>query len=353
MLLSIIIPVYNSEKYILRCLNSIFLSVGLNEDEYEVICVNDGSTDSSLDILKGIKNCHENLMIINEKNQGAFLSRQKGIENASGEWIGFVDSDDEIINGMYDKMLKKAKCYSDIDLVVCAFEKVDSKTEKTIAVQMDDYGDLVIDFVDDSEELGMMAAVNPAYWNKIYKKELVDKCIKLDYSPKIMEDYIFWGSIIPFARKAAFIKEPLYRYYDNCGSASKTVGETELAEARKALYDLNSFLCQNKAYICSIYKMGLIEASAVLHLGVAFSINYNNYKKNETVTLVWNKTIGYLEEIFVTWKNNCFLKLPYVSRHMQLFKMYVACSLYKMRIWPVVLKVYFWVCKMSGQDMKW
>lgn len=93
MKLSIVIPVYNSEEYLRDCLNSVFDQC-LPPDEYEVICVNDGSTDSSLEILRRYSEKHSNLKIISQKNAGQGAARNAGADAARGKYLWFVDSDD-------------------------------------------------------------------------------------------------------------------------------------------------------------------------------------------------------------------------------------------------------------------
>jgi len=102
--LSIIIPVYNVEKYVHRCLYSIYDQV-VEKNLFEVIVVNDESTDNSMRIVKEIKNHHENLTIINQNNKGLSSARNTGINNAKGKYIWFVDSDDYIVPGCLKKMI--------------------------------------------------------------------------------------------------------------------------------------------------------------------------------------------------------------------------------------------------------
>lgn len=351
--LSIIIPVHNSEKYIKRCMDSILRSVKLSEDEFEIICVNDGSTDSSRELLAAYGLEYKNVKIIDEENQGAFLSRQKGVEVAQGEWIGFVDSDDEIKAGMYDLMLRTVDASSKIDVVVCAFEKVDLRSGKHISNQMCGYGNRVVDCVKNPKILGLLAGVNPAYWNKLFRKNLLKKSIKLNYSPKIMEDYIFWASIFTMARKVAFIKEPLYRYYENDGSATKLIGKKDLLEAEKALHDLNIFLEKNGAYKKSNERQQLVEATAVLHLGIAFCINYNDFEMGESNMSVWEETNRFLGIEFPKWRQNKYMTLSYVCRHPELGKLYVAFCLYKTRLWLLGIRMYQLICRWTGMNLKW
>lgn len=87
---SIIIPVYNTEKYLSRCLNSL---VKQTLHDIEIICINDGSEDNSLSILENYASSDERIVLISQKNQGQSVARNRGIEIARGKYIGFVDSD--------------------------------------------------------------------------------------------------------------------------------------------------------------------------------------------------------------------------------------------------------------------
>lgn len=94
-LLSIIIPVYNVEKYVATCLDSV-LEQDIGHDEYEIICINDGSTDGSLQILQEYAEKYNNIVVIDKPNEGVSATRNLGIEKAQGEYIWFIDADDWI-----------------------------------------------------------------------------------------------------------------------------------------------------------------------------------------------------------------------------------------------------------------
>lgn len=107
MLLSFIIPVYNTEDYITECLNSL-LNQNIPTNEYEIICINDGSKDSSLDILNKHALSHSNIYVIDQQNSGVSVARNVGLEHANGDYIWFIDSDDLI----------KENCLQDIKTII-------------------------------------------------------------------------------------------------------------------------------------------------------------------------------------------------------------------------------------------
>lgn len=94
--LSIIVPVFNVEKYIRTCIESIFLQ-GLNETFFEVIIVNDGSTDKSMEVIADIIKQHSNIVVINQENQGLSVARNNGTATAKGEYVLILNSDDMLI----------------------------------------------------------------------------------------------------------------------------------------------------------------------------------------------------------------------------------------------------------------
>lgn len=122
--LSYILPIYNVEQYVAQCLDSIF-SQDLPEDDYEVICVNDCSTDGSLKILKQYQSVHPHMQILTfEQNRGLSAARNEGIRIARGKYIWFVDSDDFIGTNVTSQLLQKAEA-DDLEVLLfnyCDFE---------------------------------------------------------------------------------------------------------------------------------------------------------------------------------------------------------------------------------------
>jgi glycosyltransferase involved in cell wall biosynthesis len=110
---SVAIPVYNMEKYLRQCLDSV---IGQTLRDIEIICINNGSTDGSLAILEEYVKKDSWVVVINQKNQGAWLAKNKGIEVAKGEYIHFMDSDGYLVDGAYEKFYSVAK-NNDLDIV--------------------------------------------------------------------------------------------------------------------------------------------------------------------------------------------------------------------------------------------
>lgn len=117
--LSIIIPVYNVEKYICTCLNSLY-SQGLDDDCFEVIIVNDGTKDKSIDIIQDVIYQHKNISVIEQGNQGSWVARNTGMAKVSGTYVLFVDPDDLLIDNSLKPLLEKA-LETNVDILVADY----------------------------------------------------------------------------------------------------------------------------------------------------------------------------------------------------------------------------------------
>ena len=117
--LSVIVPVYNSEKYLYECLESI---VKQTYNNIEIIVVNDGSTDNSKVVIQEFLNKYDNIKFIDKSNQGVTLARLDGVKASSGDFIGFVDSDDYIHEDMYQVLMDNINNY-DADVSACSVKR--------------------------------------------------------------------------------------------------------------------------------------------------------------------------------------------------------------------------------------
>lgn len=174
--LSIIVSVYNVENYIRGCLKSIFRQ-NLNDDDFEVIIINDGTKDNSMTVIEDIISQHHNIIIVNQENQGSSVAWNKGITIANGEYILFVDADDLLLERRLKLLLKKA-IETKADIVVPEFiEIVDEDiTESKVAFLTGIHHPLSFQKTT-GEELFLMD-LHPSecfVWRKLYKREFLIK----------------------------------------------------------------------------------------------------------------------------------------------------------------------------------
>lgn len=170
--LSIIVPVYNVEKYIRSCIESIFKQ-GLDDASFEVIIVNDGSTDRSMEMIEYIISQHRNITVINQDNKGLSIARNNGIANAKGKYILMPDSDDLLIENSLKPLLEIA-LESQADLIVADFKSMtDNEIEQTnislLQLEMFNYREKT------GEEL-FLEDLNPYHcyvWRTLYRNDFL------------------------------------------------------------------------------------------------------------------------------------------------------------------------------------
>lgn len=194
MKISIIVPVYNGQAFISRCLDSISRQ-GIKD--MEIIIVNDGSTDNSREIIETFINHNQeiNIKLINKKNAGLPQARKTGVEHSSGDFIGFVDIDDWIEPNMYSSMLSQAE-KADSDIVCCAFQM--DYTNKSTVMQHDTGMKTTLTGEEAIEYLHRRKAVYPYAWNKIYRRDLFHN-VRFPEGNFVGEDYTI---VIPMLKKA-------------------------------------------------------------------------------------------------------------------------------------------------------
>ncbi len=168
--LSIIVPVYNVEKYVHACLESIFKQ-GLDDASFEVIIVNDGSTDRSMEMIEYIISQHRNITVINQDNKGLSIARNNGIANAKGKYILMPDSDDLLIENSLKPLLEKA-LETRADLIVADFLTMtdDEINNITVIPQKDFY---VKEKTGEQLFLEDHSPYHCFVWRTLYKKEFL------------------------------------------------------------------------------------------------------------------------------------------------------------------------------------
>jgi glycosyltransferase involved in cell wall biosynthesis len=230
--ISVIIPAYNAEKTLRRCLDSVFASDFL--DSMEVILVNDGSKDGTLEVAEEYKK-HPNFVLIDQPNGGVARARWAGISASRGEYLGFVDADDYIAPDMMSKMYDKAK-KNGAEMVVCGWIYVGSKYLYPVMINNERESESGIQAM---ESIVFSTNSISALWNKIYKRELIDENIyKKTIGMRTGEDALLLISILPNVKKVSYLSEPLYFYVDNPDSVTHTPTLKSLIESTKVQFTL-------------------------------------------------------------------------------------------------------------------
>lgn len=209
-LISIIVPVYNTEKYIERCLDSIMKQ---DYPNFEVILVNDGSTDESRIIIQKYKEKYKNISYIKQENKGVGAARNAGIKVAKGDYISFVDSDDYISKDFIETMMKSLQ-QNNSDIAECIFYLKYKDSDKVEYFKNDNC-------IYDTEsylEQYILDWKSSLFWNKIFKSELIDN-LRFKKERRCIDDEFFTYKAILKAHKISRINEPFYYYRQRKSSA--------------------------------------------------------------------------------------------------------------------------------------
>lgn len=285
---SVIIPVYNVENYLRKCLDSL---VNQTLKDLEIIVVNDGTTDNSQEIIdEYVKKYPKKVVSIIQENGGQGTARNTGLLHAKGEYIGYVDSDDYVEENMYEELYKKAK-EEDSDIVICGNNVV-----------KENYDFLSKEEVDKEFLLGKMAV-----WNKIYKKNIiVDN--KIQFRSKVWyEDLDFTMKVYFSSKKISYVDKPLYNYLLREGSTMNNNNIKRNLELIQAFDSLIDYCKDKKIYnkvkdeiefLC-IYHMYIFAITRVLNTN-------NNYKAKIAII---NKFRDYINSNFPNFKQNKYLYL--------------------------------------------
>lgn len=222
--LSVIVPVYNAEQYLRRCVDSILdATIFLGGEKSEIILIDDGSIDDSSRICNELAEKNREIKVFHISNQGVSKARNYGIENSRGKYIAFVDADDYIEKNMYKIMIAQMESDSTLDVGVCLWNFIDQNGKKVVNkenISFSAYGkqtgrDFLKHIYDDSYTNGIV--VSPG--NKIFKRECIVKHKMVGRYAE--DDYLMSKVFSNDDCRIVVIKEILYNYCENDDQMTK------------------------------------------------------------------------------------------------------------------------------------
>lgn len=222
--ITVIVACYNIETYIERCLRSIQQQTYRN---LEILVTDDGSTDASGSICDRIAAEDPRIQVFHTDNHGLGPARNYAMDRASGEYLAFVDGDDYIEPGMYDKMYAAMQAFEDIDIVIARYREISAdaaevpakapSSESSVMTVMD-AGELLKALVEENE----MYCIRNCAWNKLYRRSLVegsDASDRLRYPAQYYEDIVYTAKLLASVRKGVVLDDAFYNYVvDRSGS---------------------------------------------------------------------------------------------------------------------------------------
>lgn len=281
-LVSIIIPIYNTKKYLSNCLNSIIKQTYSN---IEILLVNDGSPDDSSIIMEKYRKKDSRIRCFYKKNGGLSDARNYGIKHAKGKYLCFVDSDDWVSELYVEKLINKIK-EDRSDIAVCEFDRVYNKKSTKNKVNNYDLDGFKV----------------PAAWNKIYLKETIDKYNLKFPKGKWYEDLTMSSMYVMTCKKKSIINESLYYYRQNNNSIMHTFDD-RIFQIYDSLNLMETFSKDNNLY--NDNKIG-IEFAYVYHvlIGTLFRASFMKDFNAEKIRNI----VLHVEEKYPTWYNNILVK---------------------------------------------
>lgn len=294
---SIIVPVYNVETYVEKCLKSLLEQT---LEEIEIIVVNDGSTDNSKEIIQNIVKQFPDKVVYKEKENGGLSdARNYGINYAKGEYIAFFDSDDYVEKDMYEKMYLRAQ-KEDCDMVECNFfwEYPDHKKE--------DIGKTYQGKKEMLEKVRVMAC------NKIIKREILEKTNIRFPKGLRYEDVEFTYKLVPYLEKISLLQEPCFYYVQRENSISNLQNE-RTKEIFQVLDNVIDYYQQEGLY--DTYQTEL----EYLYARYAFCSSFLRMIKIQDKELrkkLLEETWQKVNEKFPNWKKNQILKTKKSLKHL-------------------------------------
>lgn len=275
-LISIIVPIYNAENQIRKCIDSI---LGQTYKNIELILVNDGSDDESPRICDEYAQQDLRVKVIHKENGGVSSARNKGITVSKGEYIGFVDSDDWLETDMYEYLLKSIKLNS-ADVACCGYYKeFEDKTEVKTREDMisSSINEILENFIDGKYE--------GSVWNKLFTRSVIKH--EFDIKMAIGEDAYFLFQAIKNAKRITYNSKPKYHYSQRLGSATKAPFSLKLLDTLDSvdrIYDSIKidFPDQEKKAKIMVFNKYLAILNLMLYydVDIQYSIQFNSLTKN-------------------------------------------------------------------------
>ena len=239
-LVSIIIPVYNVAQYLDDCLNSIIRQTYKN---LEIIIIDDGSTDDSLEICRSFTAKDKRLKVLHQDNAGVSSARNAGLNIMTGNYVLFIDSDDRIEQNMVESFIEIFDENSKIDAVFCGYKEFDDETGTIIKEVAPNQSKMVDRDVGVAEIFGEYSTM---LWNKMFRCSIIDKSDLFDVTLKIGEDELWMVDVLKRASNIMLIGTPLYYYRSRAEGASKgqafsEAKMTDYESQKKVLKSINEY----------------------------------------------------------------------------------------------------------------
>ncbi len=355
--ISVIIPVYNVEKYLNKCMDSIITQTF---KDIEIICVNDGSTDKSRQILEEYKNRDSRIKIVDKENGGLSSARNAGMKVATGDYYAFIDSDDWIDKTMFEKMYKNITELNS-DIAICAVNLFDDS--KSQIIEADEYFSLK--FFDESfdnrvfsykDTKPFLMDVCVMAWNKLYKRSFIEKCQAKFPDGLIFEDGPFFFSIFFKTQRVSIVREFLYFYRINRSGSIVQKGGKQYLDIINVVNLMYENLKKSDIFEDVKYNFWQRKADDIIYryelIDLKLKSKFSKKFKNESCLLKENVfDFGKInQEMPITYRNICIIRSQsgIIAFYMRKFKirlmykimqvLYTEPNIYYFKFWSLKLR---------------
>ncbi|MGG0716046.1 glycosyltransferase [Robertmurraya massiliosenegalensis] len=320
---SIIIPVFNSEKFINRCMESV-----LNQtmEDIEIIVVNDGSTDRSFEILTKLEEEFDHIILLNQENSGQAIARNRAIQQATGDYLVFVDSDDFIERNMVEQMYSEA-IKNKVDIVICNWNRVDVTGD---VIENKDHSEYDHKIMTREEILRLFLChdhelVEGFSFNKLIKRSILVEN-QITYPNMAYEDIPMIFSILTKINTCLYLNQILYHYVQHHDSITHTKSIRNIEDFAMAIKGVKEILIQERLYeqfedeydyYCS--KKLLSEYSSAVHV---------------------IRSSRDLIHVFESLLKPISLKKIYYLHPYRETRLFIKLLLYKIKLLPLLIHIY-------------
>lgn len=337
--ISIIIPVFNAKDYISECLDSV---INQTYQNLEIICVGEkGHNDESYNIVKKYAKKDSRIKFIYASRKFVGASRNFGLDEATGKYILFMDSDDSLeldaIESMYNN-LKKFKS----DMSCCGFTRIDYATKKVYSKEMIKFN---YDYFDVNEKtINECAFISSCVWGKLMKSSIAKK-IKFVEDNVQGEDLIYILQLFPLLKRISFTKKTGYNYMVHPGSLTFSKPKDSIDKFK------NEMIIISRLYETKYKKyISLFNLMSFIHIGIALPHRVSQTKSDNTRIYI-NETKRYMNTYISGWKK---IKIKQRQKFtFKCFSIWILKIMYQLNIFAIFIYTYNFMINKLKIDIKW
>ncbi len=317
-IISVVVPIYNAEKYIRRCVDSILSQTYRN---LEVILVDDGSTDETPELLDDYAGKDDRVRVIHKENVGHAHSRNQGLLAATGEFITFMDCDDYMHPDFMEKMYG-AICEDGSDMACCSFNYVDESGNK-LGWSEPELKRNAVSSIDAQKDFLTTYNIEGFSWNKLVRRSiLTNNNLRYPENQKAFVDMFLWYRALSLCQRVSYVPDKIYDYYQMAGSVVHTIDDVKIRNYRTTLSNIRNAAYENGpsaegAYYASLRMMSQMYNQIRLDVKSGFKNKFfHKYKWEDVFLLNSNQTLNVIGKVSLNFKFSFYIKYVLVNLYL-------------------------------------